>query len=114
MFQAKWSSIQKESLSYIKNKIMTIIPILETNQNQHIKYRCSYIVNNIDDPWGHETLRSIMNTEIDMKETDVKCIEQIQKGKFEIDNTSIKCLGSYCGAFFIVMYRIGVEIEFNC
>lgn len=59
---------------------MLIIPKLATNQFQHIKYRCSYILNNIDDPWGHETLRSIINTDIDATETGVKYSEQMQKG----------------------------------
>lgn len=82
--QGEWREVPANVLETIKSKLNLCIPKLQSQQYQHIKYRCTYILNNIDQPWGDPTLRSIIygSESID---ADVKIEpEQLQKGTFAV------------------------------
>lgn len=40
--------------------------MLESSEYQHAKYRCTYILNHIDDPWTNPLLSSILNNDDDL------------------------------------------------
>lgn len=78
--QGEWREVPATVLEAIKSKLNLCIPKLQSTQFQHIKYRCTYILNNIDEPWGDPTLSSIIRGSDDI-DTDVKIEpEQLQKG----------------------------------
>lgn len=42
-----------------------MLPELQLTEYQNTKYRCEYLMKNIDDPWGSEYLTSILNDDGD-------------------------------------------------
>lgn len=48
-----------------------------------MRYRCNYIINNIDDPWGQETLCSIINCKDGENDNNTKPTEEnLKKGMY--------------------------------
>lgn len=84
LFQGEWRQVPANVLETIKSKLNSCIPKLQSTQFRHIKYRCKYILNNIDEPWGDSTLSSIING-IDDIDTDIDIKiepEQLQRGRY--------------------------------
>lgn len=82
--QGEWRKVPADGLEAIKIILNSCIPKLQSKQFQHIKYRCTYILNNIDEPWGDPTLSGILNsTDGNDGSIDVKIEpEQMQRGIF--------------------------------
>lgn len=65
-------------LKNLKTRINECAPKLENYQN--VFYRCKYIVENIDAPWSHPTLKLIFNDGKDAPTTISD--DQLKKGNF--------------------------------
>lgn len=74
--QGEWKQVAKDHLALIKAKINECLPLLELDQYQHAKYRCTYILDTIDEPWTHPTLKSILESDDSSPTT-----EQLEKGR---------------------------------
>lgn len=59
VLQAQWSKMEKNIIVQMKAKIQECMPKLTDGSNA--KNRLIYIINNMDEPWGHPTLKRIMH-----------------------------------------------------
>lgn len=94
-------------LETIKTKLSLCIPKLQKSQLQHIKYRCTYILNNIDAPWADPTLSSIIHGSDDI-DTDVKIEpEQLQRGmcRSRVVKDVLMLMERAQNAFFFLFFR---------
>lgn len=78
----------------IKSNLNLCIPKLLSPHLQHIKYRCTYILHNIDKPWDHSTLSSIINGNDDIQP------ERLQEGVLV-----------HCATIILIEFRIWHEIN---
>lgn len=72
----------------LKSILSQCIPKLEFLP--HLQNRCSFIVDHMDEPWGHPTLRSIMNNERKVADrTDTALLEEGRSNKIQriVENT---------------------------
>lgn len=70
--------MDKRNLGQLKAVINDCGKLLQGNLN--VYYRCVYIVEHIDEPWSHPTLKSILNDGKDASKTVSE--EQLYKGRF--------------------------------
>lgn len=68
---------ESKDLEELKTKISNCAQLLEKNPN--VFYRCKYIVENVDAPWSHPTLKLIFNDGNEAPKTISD--EQFNKGK---------------------------------